>query len=337
MANDSQGLMVKRWTPDFKKEWDAFVNNGKNATFLFLRDYMDYHSDRFIDHSLMIYRNQKLIALLPANLRADGKLVSHDGLTYGGFIFERDVKLTEALEGFYTTLKYLDNLGIELLLYKRIPRFFNTLPSDDVDYAFFLLEARLYRRDCAQVISFEDRLPFQKGRKSEISKAKRFGITLRQDFDFKPFWNEVLIPRLRSKHDANPVHSLEEITLLAGRFPDKIKLFSAYLGDNILAGTVIYEKKHVAHAQYIAVSENGSSMGALDYLFNWLINEVYRDKKYFDFGICNENEGKSLNHGLLNWKQGFGARTNSHDFYEIITSNYYKLNNILSLPDNIKE
>lgn len=330
MTPDSPKILIQKYMPDHKMEWDKLVISGKNATFLFLRDYMDYHSDRFNDCSLMIYRNNELIALLPANLTADGTLVSHQGLTYGGFVFQRTVKLCDVLEYFRATLSYLYNLGINTLLYKQIPRFYNTLPADEVEYALFLLDARLYRRDCALVINLEDRLSIQKGRKSEISKAKRFGVTLRQDQDFSPFWEKLLIPRLDSKHNVKPVHTVEEITLLAERFPDNIKLFSAHIDDEIVAGTIIYETKHVAHAQYLSVSENKRKTGALDYLFSRLINDVYKEKKYFDFGICNENEGRSLNHGLLNWKQGFGARSCNHDFYEVRTNSYLNLDSVLS-------
>jgi len=329
LRDNSTNLEIKRWNPEYKREWDAFVNNGKNATFLFLRDYMDYHSEKFCDYSLLIYRGPKLLALLPANLTTEGKLISHEGLTYGGFIFRRDVRLAEVLECFRAVLRYLESLSIKLIIYKMMPRFYNTLPCDDVEYALFLLDAKLYRLDCSLVINFDDRLPFKKGRKSEISKAKKYGVTLGQENDFKLFWNEVLMPRLNSKHNVNPVHSFEEITLLAKRFPDKIKLFSAYVDNKPIAGAVIYEAKHVAHAQYIAVSSEGRRIGALDLLLNWIINDIYSNMKYFDFGICNENEGKSLNHGLLQWKQGFGARATSHNFYEIVTSNHYRLNDVL--------
>jgi hypothetical protein len=329
MTEESLNITVKRWTPDYKGEWDALVNNGKNSNFIFVRDYMDYHSDRFHDHSLMIYRGPNLIALLPANLSAEGQLMSHEGLSYGGFIFQREVKLSDVLGCFRATLCYLNGLGIEVLCYKQIPRFFNTLPADEEEYALFLLDAQLYRRDCALTINYEDRLPFQKRRERGIRRAKNLGVTLKQDEDYKPFWEEVLTPRLRSKHGVDPVHSVEEITLLSRRFQENIKLFTAYIGNKILAGTVMYEKQHVAHSQYIAVSESGSNTGALDYLFHWLIEEVYKNKKYFDFGICNEDEGRSLNHGLLSWKQGFGARVNAHNFYKILTGNYSKLDSVL--------
>ena len=58
---------IIRYTPDRKDEWDRFVAKSKNGTFLFFRDYMDYHADRFRDHSLMFYLDDNLYALMPAN------------------------------------------------------------------------------------------------------------------------------------------------------------------------------------------------------------------------------------------------------------------------------
>ncbi|MGH9643525.1 MAG: hypothetical protein ACRD3Q_14010 [Terriglobales bacterium] len=98
--------------------------------------------------------------------------------------------------------------------------------------------------------------------------------------------------------------------------------FSAYHQNEIVAGATIYETPTVAHAQYIAMSEQGALVGALDYLFRWLIEERYKTKAYFDFGICNERDSHLLNPGLLHWKQGFSARAYAHDFHEIMTGRY---------------
>src|SRR2546423_15660713 len=75
---------VQRYSARLKAAWDEFVAKAKNSTFLFRRDYMEYHADSFSDHSLMLYEGSKLVAVLPANLYGDGTLVSHQGLTYGG-------------------------------------------------------------------------------------------------------------------------------------------------------------------------------------------------------------------------------------------------------------
>ena len=76
---------IRRYSADRADEWNAFVAVSKNATFLFDRRYMDYHSDRFQDCSLMVYYKSSLYALLPANLKGD-TLYSHQGLTYGGLL-----------------------------------------------------------------------------------------------------------------------------------------------------------------------------------------------------------------------------------------------------------
>jgi hypothetical protein len=233
--------------------------------------------------------------------------------------------LYEVLEILHHVLAYYHSQGISRLLYKKIPSFYNTLPDDDVSYGLFLLGARLYRRDCALVVNQEDRLRFSKCRRRWMAKGQRLGVQVRQDTSFAPFWEQVLVPRLATRYRVRPTHSIEEITLLAFRFPENIKQFSAYYNNEIVAGATIYETPTVAHAQYIAVSEKGAMVGALDYLFGWLIEERYKAKKYFDFGICNERDSRLLNPGLLHWKQGFSARACAHDFYEILTERYHEL------------
>ena len=51
---------IRRYTADRADEWNLFVAASKNGTFLFDRRFMDYHSDRFRDHSLMVYRDGRL-------------------------------------------------------------------------------------------------------------------------------------------------------------------------------------------------------------------------------------------------------------------------------------
>src|SRR5690606_16173620 len=90
---------VIKYTPSFYNEWNDFIKNSKNGTFLFHRDFMDYHNDRFEDHSLLVFKNEKLVAVLPAN-KKEGDLHSHQGLTYGGLILTEAVKLNQVVEIF---------------------------------------------------------------------------------------------------------------------------------------------------------------------------------------------------------------------------------------------
>jgi hypothetical protein len=319
---------VEPYTDVRKAEWDEFVGSGRNATFLFYRDYMEYHGDRFVDHSLMVFQGQTLAAILPANLAADGALVSHEGLTYGGLVLNREARLAEAVACLHAVLQDLVRRGILQLRYKRMPGCYHLLAEDDLEYALFLLDARLYRRDCSAALSQADRLPLIRERKSLIRKAADLGVRIVQETSFQPFWERVLVPQLAARHGAKPVHSLEEITLLAGRFPENIKQFSAYLDGEIIAGATVYETATVARAQYGAVTDKGRHSGAQALLFESLI-EQYNQKRFFDFGTSNEKEGRAVNHGLLDWKEGFGARVYTQDYYEIATRNYPKLEPML--------
>jgi uncharacterized protein (DUF486 family) len=48
--------------------------------------------DRFQDYSLLIFEEDKLIAVLPAN-RVGETVYSHQGLTYGGLVYKKQTKL----------------------------------------------------------------------------------------------------------------------------------------------------------------------------------------------------------------------------------------------------
>ena len=322
-------LSVARYDSSRRGEWNAFLANAKNSTFLFHRDYMDYHQDRFDDFSLMAFQQGKLLALLPGNASSRGRVVSHEGLTYGGLVVRRNATLMETMACLHAMLRYLHSRRMQTLVYKEIPAFYNSLPDDEVAYCLFLLDARLYRRDCAMVVPLSDRLPVQKRRKRQIHRASWSRASILEEKDFGPFWEKVLIPRLAERYGVAPVHSIDEISLLASRFPENIKQYSVYCDKGIAAGATVYETPRVAHAQYIAGTEHGRRTGALDYLFDWLIAERYQDKACFDFGICNENEGRQLNFGLLDWKEGFGARCSAQNFYEVATCNYLKLESLL--------
>lgn len=320
-----RAFAVKRYTADRKQEWDAFIQRARNGTFLFYRDYMDYHADRFVDHSLMLYRHGRLAAVLPANLAADGIVASHDGLTYGGLVVQPEIALSETISCVHQVTRVLHFAGVKILRYKSFPLYYSQAPGEDLSYCLFMLGARLYRRDCSLVVPLDHTPQFQKRRIRQAKKAALAGCAIKQDVDFQPFWHGVLIPRLVERYGVRPVHTLAEITLLASRFPQNIKQFSVYDGAEILAGITVYETDSVAHAQYIASTERGRKLGALDFLVHGLLSTRYNDKRYFDFGGSNEQQGRALNHGLLEWKEGFGARTLALDQYEIQTANYVQL------------
>jgi hypothetical protein len=316
-------ITIKRYSPDHKIQWDDFIGRSKNATFLFHRDYMDYHQDRFRDHSLMVLSDSRLIAVLPANEK-DGLIYSHGGLSYGGLVLEPDVKLEEVLRSFFHVLKYCVEAGFKEFIYKCFPVYLADVPAQEDTYAFHLLEASLIRRDSGCVSALAHQLPYQQRRMRGIKKAEKAGVWVRENKNPSFFWENILTPTLHERHQLMPVHTLSEMQLLISRFSSNIRIFEAGQ-QQATAGTVIYETRNTAHAQYIAATSQGRDTGALDLLFSTLLNETFKHKQFFSFGISNENDGKYLNRGLQDWKEGFGGRTYAQDFYKIQTQNYNAL------------
>jgi hypothetical protein len=307
-------LEVVKYESDQKRLWDEFVDNSRNGLFLFRRDYMEYHSDRFADHSLLFLSGGQLVGLMPANI-ADHVLNSHGGLTFGGVVSNSQMKAELMLELFDALKSYLRPRNISKVVYKAVPHIYHRLPSEEDLYALYRNGARLFRRDISSTIEMSARLSFGKGRKWAMKKARQQGLEVSRSFDFQGFM-AIEEQVLAAKYGIRPAHTGEEISLLAGRFPDNIKLFTAGRRGEMLAGVIIYESEQVAHAQYISATEEGKQICALDAILEFLLDEYYSGKKYFDFGISSEKDGTFLNTGLIDNKQSYGARAVVHDFYE---------------------
>jgi hypothetical protein len=142
-------------------------------------------------------------------------------------------------------------------------------------------------------------------------------VQIAESKDFNAFW-EILNGNLISKFNTKPVHSVEEVILLTSRFPENIKLYVAEQKGVILAGTLLYLMKDVIHVQYISASEIGKEIGAIDLLFEKLINIVYSHIPIFDFGQSTEKSGNYLNENLIFQKEGFGGRGIVYDTYKYI-------------------
>lgn len=319
---------VRLYQKDDFELWNAFIDKAKNATFLFHRHFMEYHNDRFTDYSLIIESDTKWVAVLPAN-RVENKVFSHQGLTYGGLIYDDKLKLTAVIDVFKAVLIYLEQQNCSKVHIKLVPPFYADAAAEELNYALFLADAKLTRRDACAVINLQRSYSFSKDRLRGIVKGKKCNLEVREEPNFELFWNEILIPNLAENFQANPVHSWQEMTKLQRYFPENIRQFNVYHNDKIVAGTTIFESKNVAHSQYISGNSEKALLGSVDFLHHYLLTEVFQNKDFFDFGISNENQGKNLNEGLCYWKQSFGANISVQDFYEVYTGNYTLLENVL--------
>ena len=252
---------------------------------------------------------------MPANVTSDA-LVSHGGLTFGGVVSDQRMKTPLMLEVFEALRADLQAGNIKRLIYKATPHIYHDLPAEEDLYALFRHRAQLIERGVSSAIYLPCRAPVGKDRKWRIKQGQKSGLEIRQSEDYETFVTMVA-QVLSTKHGLKPVHTAAELRLLAGRFPQNIRLFIAGRGAQILAGVLVYESKNVAHAQYISSTDEGKETDAPDLLIDYLISECYSTKRYFDFGISTEQSGWHLNAGLIGNKEGFGARAILYDVYEM--------------------
>ena len=306
---------IRRYTPADRAIWDSYVGRARNATFLFYRDYMDYHADRFQVHSLLFFVDSHLHSILPANVVGD-TLYSHQGLTYGGLVMDIDVTASDVVQLFRELNAWLPTVGIRRVVYKPVPWVYHQHASEEDLYAlYWICRARIATRDVGTVIFLQQHLRWRRLRRRCLRHAQEAGVEVARTDRFAPFW-EVLETNLMERHQVHPVHTLQEIELLHGRFPDNIIHYEALLHGEVVAGITFYLSRQVLHAQYSSSNAVGKEIGALDAIYDQAMHRDFPDIPYLDFGRSTEGDGSILNDGLVAQKEGFGGRTICYDTYE---------------------
>jgi hypothetical protein len=301
--------------------WDECVSQASAGTFLHMRRFLSYHARRFEDRSLVLEDGGgRVIAVFPATLDpADSStVISHPGITYGGLLHAGKLVGSECLRALQAICGHYSAQGLGRLRYKAVPSIYHRMPAQDDLYALFRMGASLYRRDLSCAIDLAARATPSERRRRGLKKALGKGLEVVEGFEpVGNFWR-ILEENLFSRHQQKPVHTLEEIALLHGRFPTEIRLLVATLEDEVVAGTLLFDSARVSHSQYTASSARGRAISALDAVFEAAIALATREgRRYFDFGVSTEDSGWQLNDGLHEFKAGFGGAGVAHDFYEV--------------------
>lgn len=308
-----EGWSICRYESSMREDWNEFVAKARNATFLFDRNFMDYHSERFSDHSLMVRKGGKLVSILPANITddEDGKILhSHQGLTYGGWLTGPDFRRPDYMLTIFGLLEeYCHRNGIEGVDYKPLPWIYADVPSDDDRYALYRVGATLTECSISETIRLDTNPGFDTQQKRNLKRALKTGSFVEElgsQDDYLEF-HRMLSCCLDARHDATPVHTAAELLMLHGRFSEKIRIFGVRYEGKLAAGVCMFDCGSVAHSQYICSTAEGRENGLLTLLFNHLIGEEYAGHRYFDFGISCEDHGRYLNEGLARQKCGLGG------------------------------
>jgi len=300
-------MELVRHDPSLTEAWDRTVRQSRNGVFQFLRPYMDYHADRFQDASYLIRDKGRWVAVVPGHLHGPEGWASHRGLSYGGLVLTPELQSADVIELFRLLNRDLADRGIHRAIWRPVPWIHHREPSEELPYLLFRQGARLVARNLSTVIQVQAHPDFQRLRRRRIRSARDAGLECRATDDLDAFW-PLVETRLEAKYGLHPVHTLEEVRLLAGRLPEHIRLFGVYSEDRLLAGCLAYLHDPVFHLQYLHATYEGRELGAPDLLVDWMLRVPAAPFRWLHFGHSCERGGELLNSSLLFFKEGFGGR-----------------------------
>lgn len=307
---------VRRYSYEYFELWNAFISIAKNATFLFHRDFMEYHADRFEDFSLLVFEGENLVSVIPAN-RVGHTIFSHQGLTYGGFVFIDDLVTFEIDLIIAEVILYLKENQFKEFSIKDIVSIYLKERKIETQQSLVKNGAELVETKMNLAIDFNSNFKISKSKLKHYNRIQSIGLSIRNEENLTDFWNKVLCPRLEQKFNVKPVHSLKEIIGLKNKFPENIYQYSVYKDEEILAGITVFKTNTVIKSQYGATTEKGEKYRALDYLYITLIDKYKSQLDFFDMGTVNDDSELGYNFGLLNQKKELGCDLFEQKYFKI--------------------
>lgn len=315
MSIPKSGLQLTRYEPSQRETWDRFVAQARNRSFLFSRDYIEYHGDRFVDHSIVVSRNGTVVALMPAN--QEGEILhSHQGLTFGGIIVAPKFRMEHALALVDALVVYGRCNGLSRLVYRPAPHCYHLAPTEEDIVALLGAGAVISDTRGTSVLDLAAPTLRTPGRKRELSIAAASGLAISRDDDFAGFMS-FCARFLEQRHGAKPVHAGAEMERLAQRFDGNIKLYLARRADVVLAGVIAYDNPTCVRLQYVASRDEGHRDGTVGLLYDHIIKDHCSVRRWLDFGPSVDPHTRAFNANLGFYKESFGARTIAQLTYQL--------------------
>ena len=316
---------IHKYQPDLQTDWDRFVKDSANGTFLHQRAYMDYHQNRFEDYSLMVYKDDQLQAVLPAHQK-NQEIFAHNGLTYSDLLFLQKQRLEHRTAIISAVFLYLLQHNFSSIHIKTIPAFFHKIPNDANSFLYFNMQGDL-RQIKAFFVLQTAFYRYNNDRKKNLKKLSKQNYVIDEDINQLPDFWQIVTENLNRTHHTKPVHNLAEIQLLAKAFPNEIKLFTISQNQKILGGALLYIINQAVHFQYIHTNPE-KDKSVIDFLIDHIIKYFKNQYPYISFGTS-ATGSHTLNKGLAYWKESFGCQVFNQSIFNIDLNNFYNINKIL--------
>ena len=318
-------LKIERYRVSNANQWDKFVLSSNNGTIFHLKQFLSYHpEERFIDHSLVVIRREKIFSVFPAaekNFKGEKTLVSHPGSSVGSFAVPLNLSLANALALVKKLKDYAEEQKFKRIIITLPPYPYQKCPSNYMEYAFFSHGFKYKKREVTSILFLNKSIDrvlenFHVSHKRSTRKASELGIKIRQSDDLETFY-KILQNNLKTRHGVKPTHTLDELKKIKADFPKEVTLFGAYYNDIMVSGVINFHiNEKAVLAFYISHDENYSALRSVNLLFysvfRWAINNGY---SIYDFGLFTIDGEPNM--GLGRFKENFGASGIFRDTIEI--------------------
>jgi len=317
---------IKKISKTNHEAWDNFVKNANNGTMFHLRQFLSYHpDDRFIDHSIEFYKNNRLFSVFPAAesiVNNKRFLVSHPGSTMGSFVTSETLSISNSMKLVETLIHYATQNGFDGIRLTVPPLFYYNRASNYLDYSLLKNGFEYFKREVTSTLFIEQNegsilKKFRSSHARAVRKAEKIGVVVRKTNQIEEFYS-ILKENLKIRHGVEPTHTLGEIYKLIDIFPKSINVFGAFYKGEMIAGALNFlVKSDVALAFYISHKEKFQDLRPLNllfyYIFKWALNE---NIKVYDFGVFTVDGDPNM--GLGRFKENFGASGIFRDSFQII-------------------
>ena len=308
-------ITIKRYNNSLSEEWENIVTQSNNGTIFHTRKFISYHpKDRFIDHSIVFYKNNQLFTLFPAvELNESDKkiLVSHPGTSMGSFVTPADLSFHDSLQLVNLLNTYIKKLGFSSIIITLPPIIYNKRKTNYIDYSLLKYGYRYVKREVSSILFLEDSIEknvnkFKPSHRQALRKAQRSGVVIKKTDDFNSFYN-ILKKNLKNRHNVRPTHTVNELSKLKKLFPENIILYGAFIEGSMVGGVVNFiANNDVILSFYISHDEIYQEYRPINLLFYEVLKDAITNKyKVFDFGIFTVNEEPNM--GLAKFKENFGS------------------------------
>lgn len=311
---------IRPYRPEDAAAWKAFLRTSNNATLFHDLDFIAYHPPGKYDfRHLVALRGGQIEAVIPGALSADGTFVSLAGASIGGpavkkaLPAEACMHLVEALQLYCNSAGWQ---GIEITL---PPPIYNDEPDQMMEFALHVKGFELVHRSMPLLIPLDRekgdhyQRVFRQSQRSYVRACRRKGVVVTETgIEGVPAFLELLTEtyaRLRSE----PTHTPEEIESLFHQLPSHIRIWSAQLGDTIIAGVLLFIlNRNICNAFYICDRVSHREFHGVTLTLAEAADVLARRGfRYLDLGPSASSG--HFNRGVVSFKESLGARAFCRD------------------------